>query len=166
MKFDHLFATRLSVGPTILRIGLAATMFPHGAQKALGWFGGYGFSGTMGNFTGSMHIPAALAILAIATEFLAPIALFFGLFTRFAGLALAVNITVAAILGGHLANGFFMNWFGNQKGEGVEYHLLMATIGLALFFLGGGRLALDSVVARMLGGGYCACCHNESSEEG
>ena len=55
---------------TFLRLVLGVVFFAHGAQKALGWFGGYGFSGTMGFFTGMMHIPALFAVLAIAAEFL------------------------------------------------------------------------------------------------
>ena len=152
MKLPRFFETVNSFGPTVMRLGLAVAMFPHGAQKVLGLWGGQGFSGTMGFFTSVLHIPAALAFLAIATEFAAPIAFFFGFFTRLAALALAVHITVAAILGGHIANGFFMNWMGNQKGEGYEYHLLMATLALGLVFLGGGTCALDTLIARMLDG--------------
>jgi len=153
MKTARLFfGTLNSFGPVVLRLGLAIALFPHGAQKVLGWWGGHGFTGTMGFFTGSLHIPAAMAFLAIATEFAAPIALVLGFFTRLAGLAIAVHITVAAVMGGHIANGFFMNWLGNQKGEGFEYHLLMATLGLGLFIMGGGKCALDTLIARQLGG--------------
>jgi putative oxidoreductase len=151
MKFSRLlFCTYDSFGPLVMRLGLAAALFPHGAQKVLGWFGGNGFEGTMNFFTGTMHIPALFAFFAIATEFAAPIALVLGLFTRLAGLVIAIHITVAAILGGHYMNGFFMNWMGSQKGEGVEYHLLMATLGLGLFFLGGGKWSLDALIARTL----------------
>jgi len=152
MKLPCLFKTVDSFGPVVLRMGLALVLFPHGAQKALGLWGGHGFSGTMGFFTSMLHIPAAFAFLAILTEFLGPIALFFGLFTRLAALAVAVLFVVAPILGGHLANGFFMNWFGNQKGEGFEYHILMVTIALGLVILGGGKCALDTMIARMLDG--------------
>jgi len=153
MKLTRFFETIDSLGPVVLRLGLALVLFPHGAQKVLGWWGGHGFSGTMGFFTGVLHIPAALALLVIATEFLGPIALVFGFFTRLAALAIGVNFVVAAILGGHVANGFFMNW--NKiagQGEGFEYHILMVTIALALLILGGGKCALDSVIARTLGG--------------
>ena len=152
MKMTRFFESINSFGPVLLRLGLAVVMFPHGAQKVLGCWGGHGFSGTMGFFTNMMHIPAAFAFLAIMTEFLAPIALFLGFFTRLAALALGINITVAAILGGHIYNGFFMNWMGNQKGEGYEYHILMATMAFALVFLGGGKCALDTLIARMLSG--------------
>lgn len=144
------FQTVDSFGPLLLRLGLAVVMFPHGAQKVFGWWGGHGLSGTMNFFTGMLHIPAWLAILAILTEFLGPIVLFFGFFTRLAGLALAVHIATAAVLGHHIANGFFMNWSGSQKGEGIEYHILVAAIGLALVFLGGGKLSIDAAIAHSM----------------
>ncbi|MCX6966658.1 MAG: DoxX family protein [Verrucomicrobia bacterium] len=152
MKLPRFFETVDSFGPLLMRLGLAVVLFPHGAQKVLGWWGGHGFSGTMGYFTGAMHIPAVLAFLAIATEFAAPIALFFGFFTRLAALAVSIHFVVAAILGGHIYNGLFMNWMGNQKGEGFEYHILMVALALGLLFLGGGKWALDRVIARMLYG--------------
>lgn len=150
MKTSRFFATLDSFGPLLMRLGLAAALFPHGAQKVLGWWGGHGFSGTMDFFTGTLHIPAALAFLAILTEFAAPIALVLGFCTRLAALVIAVHITVAAILGGHIYNGFFMNWFGNQKGEGFEYHLLMATLGLGLVFVGAGKWSLDRLIAHRI----------------
>src|SRR5208282_6276485 len=124
-----LFQTNDQCAPIIARLFLGCVMFPHGAQKALGWFGGYGFSGTMGFFTQQMHIPAPLAFLAIAAEFAGSIALVIGLLGRVAAFGIAVNMIVA-ILAVHGANGFFMNWYGNHKGEGYEYHLL--TLALAL----------------------------------
>ena len=137
------------LGPLLLRLTLAAAMFPHGAQKVLGWYGGYGWDGTYGFFTQKMHIPAPLAVVAILTEFVAPILLVLGLLTRPAALMLAVQMIVAAVLGGHLANGFFTNWFfakgadGNLIGHGCEYHLLYAGAALALFFTGPGKICLD-----------------------
>lgn len=150
MKAKCFFETINSYGPTILRLGLAAALFPHGAQKVFGWWDGPGFNGTMGFFTG-MGIPAALAFLAIMNEFAAPIALFFGFFTRLAALAIGSHILVAMILGGHIANGFFMNWMGKQKGEGFEYHILMATVAFGLVFLGAGKCAMDTLIAHRLG---------------
>ncbi|EEF59073.1 DoxX family protein [Pedosphaera parvula] len=144
-----LFKTTDDNGALVLRLGLAAVMFPHGAQKVLGWFGGYGFTGTMNFFTQTMHIPAPLAALAMTAEFLGPIALVFGLLSRVAAFGIGFTISVAAFTVA-LPNGFFMNWFGNQKGEGVEYHILMAVIALAVVIKGGGKWALDSVIARQL----------------
>lgn len=147
-----LFKTNGEISPLIFRVLLAAVMFPHGAQKALGWFGGFGFDGSMKFFTETMHIPAPLALLAITAEFLGPIALVLGLFSRVAAFGIGTTITVAALTVA-LPNGFFMNWFGNQKGEGFEYHILMAAIALAVVMQGGGKWALDSFVYRKLAAG-------------
>lgn len=152
MKLSRFFQTVDSFGPLLLRLGIAVAMFPHGAQKVLGLFGGFGFEGTLGMFTSKLGIPMPLAVIAILTEFFAPIALFFGFFTRLAGFGLAVQLAVAAVLGGHIYNGLFMNWMGNQKGEGFEYHLLVVAIGLALALMGGGRWSVDSWIAWNLGG--------------
>jgi putative oxidoreductase len=54
---------------TIARIVLGTALFAHGAQKLLGWFGGHGFSATVRTFRDQLGIPAALAYLAIASEF-------------------------------------------------------------------------------------------------
>jgi putative oxidoreductase len=130
-------------------------MFPHGAQKVLGWFGGYGFSGTMGFFTGMMHIPALFAFLAIAAEFAGSLGLITGLLSRIAAFGIAVNMVVA-IVTVHGANGFFMNWYSHQKGEGIEYHLLVIGLALIVMICGGGKCALDTLVLRTLPGGKSA----------
>lgn len=138
--------TPASASALISRVTLAIVFFPHGAQKVLGWFGGYGFEGTMGFFTGTMHLPYVVALLPIATEFLGSIALFLGFFTRIAALATAVNMLVAVLMV-HLGNGFFMNWSGKQAGEGFEYHLLAIGLSLALLVAGGGRFSVDKAIA-------------------
>src|SRR6266513_813793 len=104
-----LFKTNDSFVPLIARLALGLVMFPHGAQKALGWFGGYGFSGSMGFFTGQLHIPALFAFLAIAAEFAGSIGLITGFLGRVAAFGIAVNMLVATLTV-HAANGFFMNW--------------------------------------------------------
>src|SRR3954468_22965125 len=106
-----------STGTTIIRVLLGLVFFAHGAQKMLGWFGGYGFSGTMGFFTGSLHIPAVFAFLAIAAEFFGGLGLMLGLLTRVAAFGIGVNMLVAIAMV-HSRFGFFMNWGGTQKGEG------------------------------------------------
>jgi putative oxidoreductase len=141
-----LVQTSGSVGPLVLRVLLAVVMFPHGAQKVLGWFGGAGFTSVMQTFTDKMGIPAAFAVLAILTEFLGPIALFFGFLTRIAALAIGFDMLVAAILV-HVHFGFFMNWSGKLKGEGIEYDLLLWAIALALIIQGAGALSLDRVIS-------------------
>src|SRR3954447_19658496 len=102
---------------------LGAVMLPHGAQKLLGWFGGYGFSGTMNYFTGTLHIPSAFAFLVIVSEAFGSLGLLLGLGTRLAAFGTVLTM-VGAVLTTHLQLGFFMNWFGNRPGEGFEYHLL------------------------------------------
>jgi putative oxidoreductase len=141
--------TNNSFAPLIARLTLGIVMFPHGAQKALGWFGGYGFSGTMNFFTQQMHIPAPLAFLAIAAEFAGSIGLIVGCLSRVAAFGIATNMVVA-ILTVHAANGFFMNWFGTQKGEGFEYHLLAIGLALVVIVCGAGKASLDSLFAKSL----------------
>ena len=131
---------------TIIRLVLGVVFFLHGAQKVLGWFGGYGFKGTMGFFTQVMHIPGPLAFLAIAAEFFGGLGLISGLLTRIAAFGITVNMLVA-ILTVHLPNGFFMNWTGQQKGEGFEYHLLVLAMTVALMIRGAGAFSVDRAIA-------------------
>ncbi len=141
-----LFQTDGSLSSMVLRVILGVVMFPHGAQKLLGWFGGYGFSGTMGMFTGQMHIPAVLAFLVIVAESFGSLALVIGLLTRVAAAGIACIMAVAVAMV-HWPNGFFMNWFGKQAGEGFEYHLLALGMSLALIIAGGGRWSVDHALA-------------------
>jgi len=113
----RLMGTSNDVSITILRVILGVVFFAHGAQKMLGWFGGFGFHGTMGAFA-QMGMPAALALLVICTEFFGGLGLIVGLLTRIASLGIA-GLMVGAIFMVHLHNGFFMNWMGTQKGEGI-----------------------------------------------
>ena len=144
--FQFLFKTNGSFAPVIARLTLGIVMFPHGAQKVLGWFGGYGFSGTMNFFTQQMHIPAPLAFLAIAAEFAGSIGLIVGCLSRVAAFGIATNMVVA-IATVHAANGFFMNWYGNQKGEGFEYHLLAIGLALIVMVYGAGKASLDYLIS-------------------
>jgi len=141
--------TNDSVTSLIARLALGLVMFPHGAQKALGWLGGYGFSGTMHFFTAQMHIPLLFAFLAIAAEFAGSIGLITGFLSRISAFGIAVNMLVATILV-HAANGFFMNWNGNQKGEGFEYHLLAIGLALVVILSGAGKWSFDRLLARRL----------------
>src|SRR5712692_3116125 len=122
--FRKLIATDNDIATTILRLVLGVIFFAHGAQKMFGWFGGYGFTGTMGFFTGVLHIPAIFAFLAIAAEFFGGLGLIFGFLTRIAAIGVLSNMIVAIALV-HSQFGFFMNWTGTQKGEGYEYHLVI-----------------------------------------
>ena len=146
-KLQLLFKTNNSAAPLIARLTLGAVMFPHGAQKALGWFGGYGFNGTMGFFTQTMHIPALFAFLAILAEFGGALGLITGFLSRLSAFGIAMNMLVA-ITTVHGANGFFMNWFGNQKGEGFEYHLLAIGLAFVVLIYGGGKASVDAFIAQ------------------
>lgn len=142
MKLQALLKTNDSGAALLARLTLGIVMFPHGAQKTLGWFGGYGFHGTMGFFTGTMHIPAFFAFLAIMAEFLGSIALILGFLSRLGALAIGVNMVVAIALVHHV-NGWFMNWSGTQKGEGFEYHLLAIGLALIVLIYGAGKASID-----------------------
>lgn len=142
-----ILATTDEVAPFLARLTLGLIMFPHGAQKVLGWFGGYGFAGTMGFFHGKMGLPVALAALAIFTEFLGSLGLLSGLLSRLSALGIAIMMLVAIVMV-HLPNGFFMNWNGDQKGEGFEYHLLVLGLSLIVLFRGGGAWSFDRFLTR------------------
>ncbi|RHX84669.1 DoxX family protein [Leptospira stimsonii] len=146
---ETLFSTNSDLGPFLLRVVLGLVIFPHGAQKLLGWFGGYGFKGTMGYFTGTVGLPAIVAFLVIIGESLGSVALVFGLLTRFTALSIAIIMLGAAFLV-HRENGFFINWFGAQKGEGYEFHLLAIGAALALVLTGAGAFSLDTWILSLL----------------
>ncbi len=145
-QLQLLLKTDNSVATFVVRVVLGAVFFPHGAQKVLGWFGGHGLAGTYGFFTGTLGIPALFAVLAIAAEFLGSIALLFGALTRVAALGIAAVMAVAMTM--HWQHGFFMNWFGNQQGEGIEFHLLALGMAIYLVIRGGGALSLDGAIAK------------------
>src|ERR1700694_1779393 len=141
----RLYATDDSTATAILRLVLGIVFLAHGAQKTLGWFGGLGYSGTMGFFTGTMHIPAPFAFLAIAAEFFGGLGLVLGFFTRIAAFGIAMNMIVAIAMV-HSTFGFFMNWTGTQKGEGFEYHLLALAIAAFLMIRGAGAFSVDRTI--------------------
>jgi putative oxidoreductase len=132
---------------TLSRIVLGGLFFIHGGQLMLGWFGGHGLDGSMQFFTQQLGIPAPFAFIAICAQFFGGLLLIFGLAGRIAALGIICNMVVA-VLKVHWQFGLFMNWFGNQKGEGFEYHLLAITIGLLIARRGSGALSLDRLLAR------------------
>ncbi len=133
----------------ILRLTLGLVIFPHGAQKLLGWYGGFGFDGTLGFFTEKMGIPWLIAFLIIMGESFGSLGLLVGFLTRFSAASIGV-IMLGAITLVHWPNGFFMNWFGKQAGEGYEYHLLVLGIGIALTVIGAGRWSVDQQIAQRI----------------
>jgi len=137
-----IFATSDSWSSTVLRIFLALVVFPHGAQKLLGWFDGYGFSGSIDYLTKTVGLPWFIALLVIILESAGAILLIAGIGTRIIA-ALYVVLAIGIIFSSHIQNGFFINWSGNQPGEGYEYFLLWVGMALALFITGAGKYSLD-----------------------
>lgn len=133
----------------VSRLALGAVLLPHGMQKTLGLFGGYGFSGTLDGFH-SMGMPYLIATLVILAEFAGSIGVLLGLGTRFMAFSIFLTMSGAMVLGGHIHNGFFMNWFGMQKGEGIEYFILVIGLALALIIGGSGKFSFDNLVSKKL----------------
>lgn len=151
---NKLLSTENDYGMLAVRLALGIVMFPHGAQKVFGWFGGNGFAGTMNFFTESMGLPYLLALLVVLAEFLGSLGLIVGALTRVAALGIG-SVMVGAIFMVHLPNGFFMNWSGNQAGEGFEYHILALGMALALIIRGAGAFSVDrSLSTKRNGAGY------------
>jgi putative oxidoreductase len=124
---------------TIVRVVLGVVLFAHGAQKLLGWFGGYGLSATLSTFRDQLGIPVAFAWLAIA------------LLTRIAALGIAITMIVGMAMV-HFRYGFFMNWYSNKPGHGVEYHLVVIALALVVIVKGAGAFSLDLALSRDLPG--------------
>lgn len=141
------FKTEDSISFLILRMALGVAIFPHGAQKLLGWFGGHGMEGTLGFFTTKMGVPYFIAVLVIIGEFFGALGLITGFLTRFCAAAMA-TIMAGAVAMAHWNNGFFMNWSGKQAGEGFEYHILAIGISAALIISGAGSFSLDQWVTK------------------
>ncbi len=146
----RLFDTKDDASLLIARLALGIVIFPHGAQKLLGWFGGGGFSGTVGFFTEQLGLPWIVAVLVILGESLGSLSLIFGFVSRFCAFGITC-IMLGAIFMVHMQNGFFMNWLGNQKGEGYEYHLLVLGLALAVMIGGGGKWSADRAISEKLG---------------
>ncbi len=124
---------------------LAAVFVFHGGQKAFGLFGGEGWTKTMSQWTSpeGLGLPVLIAGLAIIGEVVIAVAMFFGLLTRLAALGV-MAIMAGAIVIVHAGDGIAAN----------EFPLTLGMIGLALLFLGGGRLSLDRAVSQQLLPGF------------
>ena len=146
----YLFQTNDKFSYWVRRIILGCVMLPHGAQKLFGWFGGFGFTNTMTYFTQTAGLPWIIAFLIIMGESLGSLGLIVGFFTRLSALGL-ICIMVGAITTVHIPNGFFMNWFGKQAGEGFEYHLLVIGMSIPLLISGGGKYSVDLLINKNFG---------------
>ena len=143
--FQKLIATDDNWPGLVLRLVLGVVIFPHGAQKLLGWFGGYGVEGTLGYFT-SLGVPVLLGWLVIVAEFFGSLGLILGFLGRLSAAGIGC-VMLGAMYLVHLPNGFFMNWTGQQAGEGFEYHLLVLGIVLTLLITGSGRFSVDRALS-------------------
>lgn len=130
----------------LCRVALGVVLFPHGAQKLIGWFGGFGFEGSMDYFTSTIGLPWIVGFLVILIEFFGALSLIFGFATRLWSFAIVV-LTLCIIQTTHSQYGFFMNWMGNQKGEGFEYFILMLGLAVSLIVSGAGRYSIDGMLA-------------------
>lgn len=129
----------------VTRLSIGLILFPHGAQQMLGIFGGYGFTGTMGFLTGTLHLPWLIAFMVITIEFFGSISLVTGFASRLWSIAIIV-IFIGTIFTAHIGNGFFMNWYGTQKGEGFEYALLVIGLSIATLINGSGKYSIDNII--------------------
>src|SRR5512133_515090 len=141
-----LFTNSNNWSALIARLALGATVFVHGAQKLFGWFGGYGFKGTMGFLTSQVGLPYALALLVILIESIAALMVVAGVLTRVAAFGIFGLFTII-MFKLHSANGFFMNWAGNQRGEGIEYFVILLGVALTVIIAGGGKASVDAALA-------------------
>ena len=142
----RVLATEGDWGATVARVALGAVMLPHGAQKLLGWFGGYGFQATMGFLTTQVGLPYPIALLVILIESFGGLLLVLGLAGRVMAAGVAA-VMVGAVVTTHLPNGFFMNWAGTQKGEGFEYHILALALALVVMLRGSGSASVDRALS-------------------
>jgi putative oxidoreductase len=147
-RWVALLDTRRDTAPAVLRVTLGAVILPHGLQKVFGWFEGFGLAATFDFFAG-LGVPAPVAALVIASDLVGSLLLIVGLGTRVAA-AGAGLVMLGATLLYHAPNGFFMNWGGQARGEGFEFHLLAIGIATALMITGGGRASVDGWLTKRL----------------
>jgi putative oxidoreductase len=135
-----------STSALIARLFLAVVVFPHGAQKMLGWFGGNGFSASINFLTQGAGLPGIIGFLVIIIEFFAPLFLVFGFLTRVAAFGIGVEF-IGVVIKAHINNGFFMNWYKQpNKGEGLEFFILLFGLVIIALILGGGRASVDAAI--------------------
>ena len=116
------------------RVVIGIIFMAHGAQKLFGAFGGPGL-------TTIVQMMGPLGYLVTIGEFFGGLGLALGFLSRFSAASI-ILIMLGAIGMVHGRVGFFMNWAGNQSGEGFEYHLLAIGILLPIVIAGPGRFAI------------------------
>ena len=132
----------------IARLAIGITILPHGAQKLLGWFEGYGFNGTMGFLTTGAGLPYILALLVILIEFFGSLFLIFGFLTRVSAFGI-IALFIGVVSTSHINNGFFMNWgMEASKGEGLEYFILLFGLAVISLITGGGKASIAAAISK------------------
>jgi putative oxidoreductase len=137
----ELFQTNRDWVVTIVRVVLGVVLFAHGAQKLLGWYAGQGFRNTLQAFN-HLKVPASVAVVVIFAECFGGLGLIVGLLSRLAALGV-LGTMVGAVVLVHYRYGLFMNWTGDKRAHGFEYHLLAIALALVVLVKGGGALSLD-----------------------
>lgn len=127
---------------TIVRLILGVVFFAHGAQKVLGWFGGTGLKQTVRTMHETLGLPPSIALVAVLAEFLGGLGLIAGLLGRVAAVGIPV-VMLAAIMMVNGRYGLFLNWFGDRKGHGYEYHLLAVASVVVIIVRASGAISLD-----------------------
>ena len=146
----HILATDSSWVPTLARIILGIIFFAHGSQKVFGWFGGPGLRQTLRTLTEGLGLPTIIALSAVGSEFVGGVALILGFLARIGALVIVINM-LAAIFMVHGKYGLFMNWFGDRKGNGIEYHLLAIALAIVIIAKGAGACSLDGLLLNWIG---------------
>lgn len=146
-KLLSVLQTRDHKSGLIYRITLGLVLLPHGCQFLLGWFGGYGFTGSMSYLTQAAGLPWIIAFLVIFLQFFGSLFILAGFGSRLIAPAMIIMF-IGMIVTSHLDHGFFMNWGGDQQGEGFEYHLLVIGLSLALLINGSGNFSIDKLITR------------------
>ncbi|HEY1987618.1 MAG TPA: DoxX family protein [Terracidiphilus sp.] len=147
---SQILATDSNWVSTVARIILGIIFFAHGSQKVFGWFGGPGLRQTIRTLTEFVGLPSIIAVVAVGAEFVGGVALIVGFLGRISALGIALNM-LAAIFMVHGKYGLFMNWFGDRKGHGIEYHLLAIGLAMVIIAKGAGAFSLDRLLSSWIG---------------
>ena len=143
----QVFKTNNDWAGFFMRITAGFILLAHGSQKALGLFGGQGMTATIHGFTQNMGMPAIIAVMVIAIEFIGSICMILGFASRFWAMCM-IGLMIGIIATVHYKFGFFMNWHGDKKGEGFEYHLLFIGLCIGILLNGSGRMSIDTLIYR------------------
>ncbi|NUM79281.1 DoxX family protein [bacterium] len=145
--WQKLIRTNDDAAALVSRLALGGVIFPHGAQKLFGWFGGKGVSGTIEFFDQVLHVAPVLTFLVIMAESLGALALVIGLAGRFMAFSIGL-VMLGAMYIVHFRWGFFMNWYAKPQGEGIEYHLLALGLVIAIMIKGSGQWSVDRILTQ------------------